>query len=104
MTLIRFLRDNAPFLAAGALLSFGSSFGQTFFISIFAGEIRAEFGLSHGAWGGIYTLGTTFSALVMIWAGGLTDRFRARRLGPAAMALLALVHCLKNTDKYKERK
>lgn len=93
MTLIRFLRDNAPFLAAGALLSLGSSFGQTFFISIFAGEIRAEFGLSHGAWGGIYTLGTTLSALVMIWAGGLTDRFRARRLGPAAMTLLALA-CL----------
>ncbi|SDE64563.1 MFS transporter [Limimaricola pyoseonensis] len=90
MTLIRFLRDNAPFLAAGALLSFGSSFGQTFFISVFAGEIRAAFGLSHGAWGAIYTLGTTASALVMIWAGVLTDRFRARALGPAAMALLAL--------------
>ncbi|EYD73175.1 MFS transporter [Limimaricola hongkongensis] len=90
MSLIRFLRDNAPFLAAGALLSFGSSFGQTFFISVFAGDIRAAFDLSHGAWGGIYTLGTTASALVMIWAGGLTDRFRARALGPAAMALLAL--------------
>lgn len=90
MSFLRFVRDNASFLAAGALLSFGSSFGQTFFISIFAGEIRAEFGLSHGAWGGIYTLGTTASALVMIWAGGLTDRFRARRLGPAAMALLAI--------------
>ena len=90
MSFLRFLRDNAPFLAAGALLSFGSSFGQTFFVSIFAGEIRAEFGLSHGAWGGIYTAGTTLSALAMIWAGGLTDRFRARRLGPAAMALLGL--------------
>ncbi len=90
MSFVRFVHDNASFLAAGALLSFGSSFGQTFFISIFAGEIREDFGLSHGAWGGIYTLGTTLSALVMIWAGGLTDRFRARRLGPTAMAVLGL--------------
>ena len=56
MPFLRFLRENAPFLVAGALLSFLSSFGQTFFISIFGGEIRAAFGLSNGEWGGIYTL------------------------------------------------
>ncbi len=67
-----------------------SSFGQTFFISIFSGEIRAAFGLSHGAWGGLYSLGTTISAVVMIWAGGLTDIFRVRVLGPAVLAGLAL--------------
>ena len=54
-----FLRDNSRWLAAGMLLTFLSSFGQTFFISIFAGDIRDTFGLSHGAWGGIYALGTT---------------------------------------------
>ncbi|MAC80973.1 MAG: MFS transporter [Rhodobacteraceae bacterium] len=93
MTLRSFLRDNAPWLAAGALLSFLSSFGQTFFISVFAGEIRAEFGLSHGQWGGIYSLGTTLAALVMVWAGGLTDVFRVRALGPVILLGLALA-CL----------
>ncbi|WP_323763784.1 MFS transporter [Marinovum sp.] len=88
-----FLVQNAPWLAAGALLAFLSSFGQTFFISVFAGEIRAEYGLSHGAWGGIYSLGTTLSAAVMVWAGGLTDRFRARVLGSGVLILLALA-CL----------
>ena len=73
-----FLRDNAPFLATGALLSFLSSFGQTFFISVFAGEIRAEFGLSNGDWGLIYMAGTGASALAMVFAGGLADRFRVR--------------------------
>ncbi|WP_149787675.1 MFS transporter [Lutimaribacter pacificus] len=68
---------------------FLSSFGQTFFISLFAGEIRAEFGLSHGEWGGIYTLGTTASAAIMVWAGGLTDRFRVRTLAPVVLILLA---------------
>ena len=93
MGTLRFIRENLPWLSAGVLLTFLSSFGQTFFISIFAGEIRAEFGLSHGQWGGIYTLGTTASAIVMVWAGGLTDRFRVRVLGGAILTMLALA-CL----------
>ncbi len=64
MRLTAFLRDNAPWLSAGVLLTFLSGFGQTYFISVFAGEIRSEFGLSHGEWGGIYSLGTTVSAIV----------------------------------------
>ncbi|MEL7026953.1 MAG: MFS transporter, partial [Pseudomonadota bacterium] len=84
-----FIRQNAPFLAAGVLLTFLSSFGQTFFISIFAGEIRSEFALSHGAWGTAYSVGTFASAIVMIWAGALTDRFRVRTLGFCVLILLA---------------
>ena len=75
------------------MLTLSSSFGQTFFISIFAGEIRGEFGLSHGAWGGIYTIGTLASAVVMLWAGGLTDRFRVRHLSAVVLVLLATL-CL----------
>jgi MFS family permease len=90
MPFLRFLRENAPFLMAGALLSFLSSFGQTFFISIFGGEIRAAFGLSNGEWGGIYTLGTGASAVLMLLAGGLTDRFRVRFLGTLVVGLLGL--------------
>ncbi len=71
------------------MLTLSSSFGQTFFISIFAGEIRAEFDLSHGAWGGIYTIGTLASAAVMLLAGGLTDRFRVRHLSAILLILLA---------------
>ncbi len=84
-----FLRDNAPFLAAGALLTFCSSFGQTYLISVFAGVIRAEFSLSDGDWGRIYGIGTLASGLVMIWAGVLTDHFRARYLGAVVLVLLA---------------
>ena len=89
MNTLAFLRDNARWLTAGALLTFLSSFGQTFFISLFAGEIREGFGLSHGQWGGIYTLGTGASAAVMVWAGGLTDRFRVRSLGAVILIMLA---------------
>ncbi len=93
MSIVRFLLGNAPWLSAGVLLTFLSSFGQTFFISIFAGEIRADFGLSQGAWGGIYSLGTAASAAVMIWAGALTDVFRVRVIGPVVLIGLA-VACL----------
>jgi MFS family permease len=93
MKTLPFLRENAPFLATGALLSFLSSFGQTFFISIFGGEIRQSFGLSNGDWGLIYMVGTSMSAVVMVFAGGLADRLRVRVLGTAVVALLALA-CL----------
>lgn len=93
MTLTDFLRDNAPFLSAGALLTFLSSFGQTFFISIFAGEIMEAFALTHGQWGLIYGVGTFTSAAIMVWAGGLTDRFRVRGLAPVILVMLALA-CL----------
>lgn len=84
-----FLRINASWLAAGFLLTFTSSFGQTFFISVFSGDIRAEFGLSNGEWGGIYTLATMASAVVMVFAGGLTDRFRVRHIGVIIVGILA---------------
>ncbi|WP_300011498.1 MFS transporter [uncultured Roseobacter sp.] len=90
MGYIRFLIDNRLFLLAGFLLTFTSSFGQTYFISLFAGEIKGSFGLSDGQWGGIYTIGTTLSAITMIWAGALTDRFRVRHLSLVVMTLLAL--------------
>ncbi|WP_338549620.1 MFS transporter [Roseovarius phycicola] len=90
MKIFDFLRGNLPWLSAGMLLTFLSSFGQTFFISIFAGEIRETFSLTHGQWGGIYTLGTAASAMIMVWAGGLTDQFRVRTLAPIILVLLAL--------------
>lgn len=85
-----FLRSNARWLSAGFLLTLLSGFGQTYFISLFAGEIRAEFGLSHGEWGGIYTLGTGASAALMVWTGGLTDRFRVRAMAMVIMPLLMI--------------
>ena len=81
--------DNARWLFAGGLLTLMSSFGQTFFISIFAADIQAAFDLSHGAWGGIYSIGTLASAIVMFWAGNLTDYFRAGHLGAIILAVLA---------------
>ncbi|WP_339761870.1 MFS transporter [uncultured Sulfitobacter sp.] len=89
MTYLRFIRANWLFLLAGFLLTLTSSYGQTYFISLFAGEIKGSFGLSDGQWGGIYSIGTTLSAITMVWAGVLTDRFRVRRLSFWVMIALA---------------
>lgn len=88
-----FFRQNAPWLISTMLLTFTSSYGQTFFISIFAGEIRQDFNLTHGTWGVIYTVGTAMSALVMVWAGMLTDRLRVRMLAPTVLGILVIA-CL----------
>lgn len=90
---ITFIRENAPFLGAGALLMMLSSFGQTSFISIFGGDIRNEFGLTNGEWGVIYMIGTTLSAALMLAVGGIVDKFRVRVVGTIIVLLLALA-CL----------
>lgn len=87
---IDFIKQNAPFLLTGALLSFLSSFGQTFFISIFGGEIRESFGLSNGGWGLLYMVSTATAAVVMVFAGGLADTFRVRTLGIVVIAGLGI--------------
>ena len=89
-----FLRDNARWLATGLILAFASSFGQTYFIALFAGEIRAGFALSDGQWGGIYTVATLASAALLIVLGGHADRVRLSRLAVVVAAVLALAAAL----------
>jgi MFS family permease len=74
-----FLKADPRLAAFGLFMAFGSSFGQTFFISQFGGEIRREFDLSDGAFGTIYGLGTLCSAAALIYTGSLIDRIDLRR-------------------------
>lgn len=90
MQFLAFLRDNARWLAGGFLLTYFSSFGQTFFISLSAGDIRAEYGLSHGGFGIIYMLATLASALTLPWLGRLLDTRSARSVALAVIPVLAL--------------
>ena len=99
MALRDFLRQNARWLAAGMLLSAGSGFGQTYFISIFAGNIRDEFALSHGAWGGTYTIGTMMSAALMLWAGALVDKTTVRQGASVVLAMFAMVCVLMSVNQ-----
>jgi sugar phosphate permease len=76
---LSFLRAHGPLIAFGAFMCFASSFGQTFFISLFGGEIREAFALSHGEFGTVYATGTMLSAATLVWAGRLIDRMPLAR-------------------------
>lgn len=90
MTFPAFLRDNARWLAGAFLLTYFSSFGQTFFISLSAADIRAEYGLSHGQFGTVYMVATLAAALVLPRLGALIDRHTIRRMVVIVIPVLAL--------------
>ena len=87
-TFLAFLTTNRRWLTGGVLLTFASSAGQTFFISLFAGDIRSEFELSHGDFGLVYMLATLASAATLIWLGRFADSVSVVRL--AAFCIVAL--------------
>lgn len=87
--MLAFMRQNAPWLAAGMLLTFSSSFGQTFFISLFGGQIRADFNLTNGEFGGVYLLGTLASAALMVFVGKIVDFYTPRQVGVVSLLGLA---------------
>lgn len=89
MTIVQFLRENARWVAGGFLLTFFSSYGQTFFISLSAGHIRAEYGLSHGGFGTLYMVATLASALSLPQVGKLVDRWTVSQTVWLTAALLA---------------
>lgn len=90
MSVFTFLTNNSRWLMGGFLLTFFSSFGQTFFISLSAGDIRAEYGLSHGGFGLLYMLATLGSALTLPWIGKIVDRFTPAQVTMVIVPALAL--------------
>ncbi|SNY90838.1 Major Facilitator Superfamily protein [Cohaesibacter sp. ES.047] len=88
--MLTFIRENGRWLGAGFLLTLASSFGQTWFISLFATEIKLEFGLTDGTWGSLYTAATLSSALLMFLLGSLVDRIPLVRFAPVMTVLFAI--------------
>lgn len=84
------LRGDWRWLSSGFLLMFFSGFGQTYYIAIFAGQIKSELLLSDGQFGTVYTLGTLASASLLTWAGKYADLLSVRALGAGVIAGLAL--------------
>ena len=92
-----FLRSSWLFIGFGFLTAFFSSFGQTFFIGLFGGELREEFNLSHGDWGQLYSLATLASAIALTWTGRLIDRMPLVRY-TSLVGFVMVGACLGMTD------
>ena len=88
--MLSLIRHEWRLLLFAFLMTFWSAPGQTFFISLFSGEIRAELGLSDGEFAGIYSLATLLSAIVMTWSGTLVDKVDLKIFSIAAVSGLSI--------------
>lgn len=87
--MLDFIRTNARWLSAGLLLTFFSSFGQTFFIGLSGNALRAQFALSEGGFGLIYMGATLASAAVLPWLGRTLDHTDAWKVAGLSLPVLA---------------
>jgi len=96
------LKQQPAFLLFGLLAACLSSFGQTFYIGLFSGEIRESFDLGHGDFGLLYSLATLASGFALLWCGRLVDWLDLRlitaitvsALGLASLAMALVIHPL----------
>lgn len=87
---LHFIKDNRRLLAAGFLLCFFSTFGQTVFIGAHIPFIRAHFDLSHSEISLFYAAATICSAAALLWTGKFIDHLRLVQLLPLVLCGLAL--------------
>ena len=87
--LIQFVKANARWLAGGLLLTFFSSFGQTFFISQFSRRIRETFELTDGGFGMLYMGATLASASTLVFLGKIVDRISVSVVSAGVIMALA---------------
>lgn len=90
---IPLIRQEWRLLLFGFVMMFATSPGQTYFIALFSGEIRADLSLSHGEFGAVYSIATMTSAVVLLWTGVLVDRIDLRIFARYAVIGLAIA-CL----------
>jgi MFS family permease len=87
--MLEFIRRNFRWIAGGFMLTYFSSFGQTYFISASVAEWQAAFGLTHGEFGRIYMFATLASAVCLPLVGRLVDVVQAHRMIALVVPVLA---------------
>lgn len=89
-----FLKTNIAVVAFGWLLTFFSSFGQTFLISLYVPGIQESFHLTNSAFGVFYAICTILASAILLLIGHSIDHSPVRRIiyytlfGLAASCLL----------------
>jgi MFS family permease len=86
---LKFIQSNFRWIAGGFVLTFFSSFGQTYFIAASVSEWRAAFDLSHGEFGRLYMFATLASALCLPFIGRMVDHVSAHRMIAFVIPVLA---------------
>ena len=78
MARMNFVLENRHFLSFGSLYAALTTFGSLYFVGLFNPAVQAEFGLSHGELGAIYSLSVVLSFPFLIWLGRLIDEVDLR--------------------------
>ncbi len=90
MNYLYFFGANRALLGFGLLTALSTSFGQTFFISLFLLQFQEAFQIGKSEFGFVYAAATLLSASLLPFAGGRIDNMDLRRYTAATMAGLAL--------------
>ncbi|MGM0567975.1 MAG: MFS transporter [Elusimicrobiota bacterium] len=90
---LRFLMGNKRLISFGFSMTFFSSFGQTFLISLYVPHLIKEFNLNNSSFGFIYSAATICSSIALIYLGKYIDHKSLRNYTLASAALL-IFSCL----------
>lgn len=93
MDYIYFLLNNKRLISFGFILTFFSSFGQTFLLSLYVPKLIIEYNLSNSFFGGLYAFATVGSSFVLVFVGKLIDKSDLRTYSLYSSFLL-LSSCL----------
>ena len=88
--MFEFVKLNARWLLGAFLLALFSGFGQTFFISLFNDDIRAQYELTDGQFGFLYMVATLCSAAIFLNLGSIVDRFPVAIVSTSVLSALAV--------------
>lgn len=85
-----FLRTNFRPVGFGLSLTFFSSFGQTFLISLYVPHIMRDLGITGGMFGALYAAATILSAILLVRFGNRIDKKPLRPYTRRTVILLSL--------------
>jgi MFS family permease len=86
---IFFIKGNFRKLSFGWMLTFLSSFGQTYLISLYVTEISAEFAITEGNFGAIYAVCTVAASFIMLTVGHTVDHISVKKVTASTIFCLA---------------
>jgi len=86
---LNFIKGNFRKLSFGWTLTFLSSFGQTYLISLYVTEISSEFAITEGTFGAIYAVCTVLASFIMLTVGHTVDHISVKKVTAFTILCLA---------------
>ena len=85
-----FIKGDFKKISFGWMLTFLSSFGQTFLISLYVTSISSDFEISEGSFGAIYAICTVLASFIMLTVGHTVDHISIKKVTAYTIVGLAL--------------